>query len=123
MLVERDGSVIPDQARKLFSWEEHVKELLNHAAPPNTAFSPPDTPAAENYHCEVDPPTLDEVRTATRQLRNNRAPGEDDIPVGVYKTCLVSLGPWLLHVITKVWFSEAVPNNLSEAVFLPLFKN
>ncbi len=51
VLLERDGSVIPDQSRKLCRWEEHFKELLNHAAPPNTAFSPLDTPAAENNPC------------------------------------------------------------------------
>ncbi len=44
MLLERDGTFILDQAKKLCRWEEHFKELLNHATPPNTAFSPPDTP-------------------------------------------------------------------------------
>ncbi len=41
--------------------------------------------------------------------------------MGVCKTCLESLGPWLHRVITKVWFCEAVPNNWSVAVLLPLF--
>ncbi len=50
-------------------------------------------PAAEDYPCEVDPPTLDKVCTAIRQLRNNRAPAEDGIPAEVYKTFLESLGP------------------------------
>ncbi len=61
VLLELDGSVITDQARMLCRWGEHFKELLNHKAPPNTAFSPLDTPAAENYPCEVGPPTLDEA--------------------------------------------------------------
>ncbi len=68
VLLERDGSVNPDQARKLCRWEEHFKELLNHTAPPNAAFSPLPTSASETY-----PPTLEEVCTAIRQLRNNRA--------------------------------------------------
>ncbi len=38
VLLERDGSVIPVQARMFCSWEEHFRELLNHAAPPNTAL-------------------------------------------------------------------------------------
>ncbi len=122
MLLERDGSVIPDQARMLCRWEEHFKELLNHAAPPNTAFSPLPPCAAEAYPCDVDPPTLDEVCTAIRQLRNNRAPGEDGIPAEVYKTCLDSLGPRLHRTITKVWLCEAILNNWSETVLLPLFK-
>ncbi len=120
MLFERDGNVIPDQATKLCRWEEHLKELLNHAAPPNTAFSTPDTSAAEKYPCEVDPLTLEEVCTAIRQLRNNRASGEDGILAEVYMTCLDSLGPSLHRVINKVWLGEAVRNNLSEAVLRPL---
>ncbi len=48
VLLERDGSAIPDQARKLCRWQEHFKEILNHAAPPNTAFSRPDTPNGGN---------------------------------------------------------------------------
>ncbi len=54
------------------SMEEHFKELLNPAAHPNTAFSSPDISAAEKYPCEVDPPSLEKVCTAVRQLRNNR---------------------------------------------------
>ncbi len=51
VLLERDGSVIPDQARGLCPWEEHFKELLNHTEHPSTAFSPLDASAAENYPC------------------------------------------------------------------------
>ncbi len=116
MLLERDGSVIPDQARR------HFEELLNHTAFTNTAFSPPDISAAENCPYGVDPSTLEEVCTAIRQLRNNRAPGEDGIPAEVYKTGLDSLGPWLHRVITKVGLCEAVPNDWSKAVLLTLFK-
>ncbi len=74
--------------------KKHFKELFNHAAPPNNAFSPLPTSAVETYPCDVVPPTLEEVCTAILQLRNNRAPGEDGIPGEL------SLGPWLHRVIT-----------------------
>ncbi len=93
MLLERDEGVTPDQAKKLWRCEEHFKELINHAAPPNIAFLPLPTSVAETYPCDVDPPTLEDVCTAIRQLRNNRAPGEDGIPAEVYKTYLDCLGP------------------------------
>ncbi len=32
------------------------------------------------------------------------------------------LSPWLHRMTIKVWLCEAVPNNWSEAVLLPLFK-
>ncbi len=63
-----------------------------------------------------------DVASAIRQLRNNRAPGEDGIPAEVYKTCLEPLFPWLHRMITKAWLCEAVPYNWNEAVLLPLFK-
>ncbi len=36
LLLERDGSVITDQARRPCRWEEHFRELLSLSAPPNT---------------------------------------------------------------------------------------
>ncbi len=36
VLLERDGGVNSDQARRLCRWEEHFRELLKHAALPNT---------------------------------------------------------------------------------------
>ncbi len=119
VLLERDGNIVPDQARKLCRWEQHFKELLIHVAPPNSAFSPLRPLRRKPTLVKL---TQEEVCTVTRQLCNNRAPGEDGIPAEVYKTCLDSLGPWLHRVITKVWLCEAVPNNWIEAVLLSLFK-
>ncbi len=83
VLLERDGSVIPDQARRPSRWEEHFKDFLNLTEHPNTTFLPRDTPAVENYPCKIDPPSQEEACTAVRQLRNNRAPEEDDIQAEV----------------------------------------
>ncbi len=38
VLFERDGSVIPEQARRQCRWEKHFKELLNHAASLTSPF-------------------------------------------------------------------------------------
>ncbi len=83
VLLERDKSVIPDRARIPCRWEEHFKGLLNHVAPLNTAFLATDAPTPEHYPCGVDPPTLEGVCMAIRQLRNNKAPGEDSIAVEI----------------------------------------
>ncbi len=103
LLNRFEGLQLDEDARKLCRWEKHFKEVLNHAAPPNTASSPLPTSAADTYPFDVDPATLEEVCTAIRQLRNNRVPEEGGIPPGVYKTCFDSLGQWLHQVITKVW--------------------
>ncbi len=61
-------------------------------------------------------------KTALSQLRNNRAPGGDGFPAVIYKTCIDCLGPRLLRVIRKVWSSETISSNRSEAPLLPHFK-
>ncbi len=77
----------------------------------NTVFSPTGAPTAEQPLCEVDPPSMDEVCTASGQMRNYWTPGEDGIPGETDKTCLKSLGPWLHLVISEVWMSETVTSN------------
>ncbi len=72
---ERDGSVIPDQARRLCRWEEHIKEPLYNATPPNTA--------EERLSCKVYQPSLEEVCTAARQPRSNTVQFKDGIPADV----------------------------------------
>ncbi len=104
-LLERNGSVIPDKARTRCRWKEHFKVLLKRAALSNTTFSPPDYPAADLYPREVDPPSLEEMCTASRQSSNYRTRGEE-----VHKTCLDSQGPWMHRVITEVWLCDVVPN-------------
>ncbi len=96
------------------------KAILEEAE--RAAVCASDTPAEEHCPCEVDWPSLEEVCTAVRQLRNNRAPREDGIPVEIYKVCINSLGSWLHRAFCKVWLSETAPNNRNDAVLLPLFK-
>ncbi len=123
VLLEESGSVIPDQARRLCRWEEHFREILKHAAVPNTPPpSPTYIPAVEQYPRKANPPSSEEVCLAIRQLRNSTAPEEAGIPAEIYKTCLDSPGLWLHLVISKVWSGETAPSKWSRAVHLPLFK-
>ncbi len=53
VLLKRDGSVIPDQARGLCHWKEHCRELLNHPAPPNTPFHQRILPQQNSTHLRL----------------------------------------------------------------------
>ena len=77
---------------------------------------------AYEYDCNTAPPTVDEVRNILRRLRNNKAPGEDCIPVEVYKTMpnVFALGVHL--VFNAVWSTETYPADWSPAIPLPFFK-
>ncbi len=90
------------------STSENSSIMQHLLTPPSLQWIPP---PAKQYLCEFSPPSLDEVCTAIRQLRNKRAPREDGIPVEIYKTCLDSLVSWLHRVFSRVRSSKTVPSN------------
>ncbi len=112
---EGNGIVNPDQFRRLCRWRNTVgiSSVMQH---------PKNTPLTNGYSCEFDPPCLDEACTTFRKLQNDRAPGDDGIPLEIYKACVGNLGAWLHRVSSKPWYSESYPTKWNSAVLLPLFE-
>ncbi|CAE1309458.1 unnamed protein product [Acanthosepion pharaonis] len=118
-LLAGDGSILTEVAEKVNRWRKHFDVLLNHQ-PPAVQL---DLQLADGtYNCSVDPPTIQEILSALRQLRNNKAPGEDVIPVKVYKALPYIFASWLHRVFNAVWTTETVPDDWRHAVLLPFFK-
>lgn len=76
-------------------WNEHYKDLLNRdTIPEMEALNQlPQQPITENMG---EPPSLDEVQDAIKNMKNNKAAGPDGIPAEV----LMKGGPDLLFVKT-----------------------
>ncbi|BHF78990.1 hypothetical protein SprV_0602210700 [Sparganum proliferum] len=68
------------------------------------------------------PPSEGEVSDAIRKLRNNKAPGEDDIPAEIFKSCVDTLAPWLHEVIERAWRDEVVPEDWGLGILVPILK-
>ncbi|CAE1141694.1 unnamed protein product [Acanthosepion pharaonis] len=118
-LLVGDGSILTEVAEKVNRWHKHFDVLLNHQPP---AVQLDLQPADGTYNCSVDPPTIQEILSVLRQLRNNKAPGEDGIPAEVYKALPDIFAPWLHRVFNVVWTTETVPDDWGHAVLLPFFK-
>ncbi|BHF84380.1 hypothetical protein SprV_0902753100 [Sparganum proliferum] len=80
-------------------------------------FLPSPTSAAS-----CDPSSEGEVADAIRNLRNNMAPGEDGIPVEIFKSCVDTLAPWLHEVIERAWRDEVVPDDWVLGILVPILK-
>ncbi len=93
----------------------------NHAAPPSTAISLPNTSEAKNYPYEVDP-----LWGKCALPSDNYAIKEPlELMSSQRRFTRRDLNPWAYGCIgffTKVWLCEAAPNNWSEAVLFPLCK-
>ncbi|VDP78639.1 unnamed protein product [Schistosoma mattheei] len=64
-------------------WIEHFEELLNRPIP----LSPMDIEAEHTDLPEaVTPPTIEEIRMTTRQIKSGKAEGPDNIPAETLKS-------------------------------------
>ncbi|BHF67123.1 hypothetical protein SprV_0301014700 [Sparganum proliferum] len=63
-----------------------------------------------------------EVVDAIRKLRNNKAPGEDGIPVEIFKFSVDALAPWLHEVIEQEWRDEVSADDWGLGILVPTLK-
>jgi len=63
-------------------WAKHFQEILNKEAPEELA-TPQD--AEEDLDIGIEPPTKEEIMAAIRDLKNGKAPGQDQLNAVLFK--------------------------------------
>ena len=81
-------------------WAEYLSEILNRP-PPETE---PEIPAAvEDLEIETPPPFKEEIINAVKALKDNKAPGPDNLNAELFKTDPAIAAEILLPLMMKVW--------------------
>ena len=115
-----DGSLVCDKEGVLDRWKEHFNELLNAGVDEVTSQN------RQTYEHddgkEFDPPSLDEVAAAISGLKNNKAPGLDNLPAELFKTGCEELTTILHQLIVQVWTEEKLPDEWMVGVICPIHK-
>ena len=70
-----------------------------------------------------DPPTREEIRKATMQLKVGKSPGIDGIPAEVYQQGGETVLHKLRDLFTNCWEKGTLPQGLRDAVIVSLYKN
>ena len=63
-------------------WVEHFKNILSQEAPVNKADI---LPAEETFSVHCKRPSKGQIKKVIKTLKNNKAPGPDNIPVEALK--------------------------------------
>ena len=70
-----------------------------------------------------DPPTSEEIKKATMQLKVGKSPGIDGIPAEVYQQGGEAVLDKLQDLFTNCWENGTLPQDLRDAVIVSLYKN
>jgi hypothetical protein len=118
-ICEIDGTPITNLLRRMHRWVEHFQSQFNW---PNTVTSTPQPVEVTPWSVPTFAPTEEEIREATRSLKNFKSPGEDELPAELFK----SGGPALFRQLTElfgvIWTQERVPAAWSRSIVVPIFK-
>ena len=116
--ISGDGKFIGEEKKAIKRWEEYFKELLND----EQVNSEDEEGESENGIRDmkiIDPPTLDEITEMVGRLKNNKAPGEDNITPEIFKYGGDPVNQALHKLITTIWEKEKMPEKWNTGIICP----
>ena len=117
-----DGSIISDEQEILNRWVRHFDATLNGTAN-NVIVYPHQSKIVndgENY--VSDAPTAEEIYLAIEKLRNNKAPGSDNISAELLKYGSKKIVLVMEYMFSEIWKTEEIPEEWLKGIICPLHK-
>ena len=116
------GKPIAEPAAQRLRWQEHFSDLLNNSPSDELDLTDLDSFEKEpsfDYLSEEDgPPTMFEIESALKRLKNNKSPGVDNISNEQLKYGMEGLKDQLYVIFGKVWEEEAIPGDWSKGIIV-----
>ena len=103
---DQEGKVATSEEDNLRCWKEHFQRVLNAEDPEAEANI---IPAAEVLDIETGPPSVVEVKSALRTLKNGKAPGIDQVYPDLLKVEEHLTAAALTEILGNIWTSEETP--------------
>ena len=124
-LLNARGEAVVSQQAKVGEFTRAVRERFT--APPSEGERlprvncRPDCPPRTEQDRELMPIRLVEVRKAVAELTNNRTPGPDGTPAGIFKKTTALL-PYLRNLLTAIYQTGNIPEPLRRIYVIILHK-
>jgi len=72
---------------------------------------------------EEEPPDILDIEMAIQSMNNNKSPGIDNIPAGLYKKGGGLLLNKIHSLIKGIWWEEKMPTDWTKNITVPKYKN
>ena len=104
-------------------WSEHFATALNHLlGSMDATLEAESSSAVQDPEIQTNEPTLEQVITATRKLRNGRAPGPNGIPPELLKCAIGPVSHALHTLFVRIWKSGRVPADWRDGIIMTFCK-
>ena len=114
----REGKMLSERKEILERWREHFESLLNRTEDCQNEQEIIYYTAEEN----IKEPTLQEVTSALKGLKNNKASGADAITAELIKKGGAILEEQIHGLIVNIWNQEVLPEEWKSGIIIPVFK-
>lgn len=111
-----------DKESIMTRWAEHFGALFSdqHKMADSSIEK---IPVVEPKHELDEPPTVEEIKTAIRQIKPGKSPGSEGIPAEIYQHGGEVVVSRLQDLFTSCWEQGILPQDLKDAVIISLYKN
>ena len=122
-IKDKDGNLLTGCEERKRRWTEHFREVLNRDEPSNPII---DNEIMTNMHqlanISVEPPTVNEVRSAIMSLKNGKAGGDDMIVAELLKADPDFSAEVILELFQEIWREERILRNWRRGLIVKLAK-
>jgi len=117
VVKDKNGNLLTDRGRVLSRWKEYFEELLNEENERERRLED-----IEIVNKEVGKISKEEVTTAMKRMKSDKAVGPDDIPVEAWR-CLGEIAEkFLTKLFNRILESERMPDEWRRSIIIPVFK-
>ena len=121
-MKSKDGSeLIKDAEGIMLRWTEHFRDLFHNPSTIDVTVIN-GLPQHDIIGEMMNPPTLDEIKSAIKEVNTGKAPGLDGIPIELLRHGGEKITAEIHKLILGVWAGNPVPKDWVDAILVSLFK-
>jgi len=116
MIRNKKGELAVNTKERAEIWKEYFDKLLNTEEPKELIK------IGNREMIEVEELNIEDVKTAVRDLKNNKVAGTDGIHLELIKYGGNKLLNRIYELVRQIWEEERIPEEWKETIIVPIYK-
>ena len=121
VVKDKQGNVLAKVEEQMTRWAEHFQEVMNRDKPAETLDFVNAVPQ-QSIEMKKGKITVEEIASAIKETKGNRAPGEDRVTADMLKADPHLSAQMLVRLFNQAWGKEKVPDDWKKGIIVKLPK-